>query len=581
MNARFRPAIFTSVLLAAASACRAADPAPTAPKQFAIPVGMKLRSADLELLACKLGRAHESLVLLDISPEDFLKGMKSIGLRTPEEWEDVTLRGRPEADDDFTEHWGDRVLAFVEWKGPDGRTVRHRAEDLILDVCEGRSVRRGGWVFQAGRGDEVEMPLTFKGLNAASSFGSFLVLPKAYLDDSYRPTIPFYKTFTERLPAAIGEHPGGLQARLIIEPTTEEHIVRIEIDSATNAADKAYHESLMEPAKRIDAAKRRILDELMPKREAAVKAGLALAVKAGGGTDADAKELARAEAEGRVLYGEIKMLHKQIRRDYLAIEIAHCTRDAEFLKANTERLREVIENPVGWKKRALGEYAVLRDQAEHERAAYEERLKADTLTLAAAKGGPAPAADEMLRLRLRAAIADSRAERCKAEIKRQRTQWRLDLEEERNKQILARNGKLNEFAIQIVERLAMHVGEAVRRQELADALIAASEARLALMEAAADAKPAAEKKLKGAQTAADRARARHEVMVLAEKIDDLEFEKEKAAGEADKEKDIQERIDAAKARQKELRTRLGEPEPKPASPDGKDAKADPNGKDGK
>jgi hypothetical protein len=282
-----------------------------------------------------------------------------------------------------------------------------------------------------------------------------------------------------------------------------------------------------------------------------------------------------------VLYGEIKMLHKQIRRDYLAIEIAHCTRDAEFLKANTERLREVIENPVGWKKRALGEYAVLRDQAEHERAAYEERLKADTLTLAAAKGGPAPAADEMLRLRLRAAIADSRAERCKAEIKRQRTQWRLDLEEERNKQILARNGKLNEFAIQIVERLAMHVGEAVRRQELADALIAASEARLALMEAAADAKPAAEKKLKGAQTAADRARARHEVMVLAEKIDDLEFEKEKAAGEADKEKDIQERIDAAKARQKELRTRLGEPEPKPASPDGKDAKADPNGKDGK
>lgn len=622
-----------AVLTLAAVAVAGAEEA-RAPRPLVLPVTMRLRAADLELIACRMTRAHEALVLLDITPEDFAAKMKEIGLRPAEEWKDPALRRpggprRGDPDDDFVEHWGDRVIVSLQWD-LGGRTIRSRVEDLIWDVPEGRPLRRTAMVYQGSPGDEVEMPLTLKGLNAKDAFGSHLVLPRAYLDDSYRPVIPFYRTHTARLPKEIAENAGGLKASLIIEPATEERALQTDIDAAEDAAGKAALEALLPAARRIDAAKARVR-ELMPVRAALLKKGLETALK----PDADEAALARLEAEGRAVRGEIKSLHKQIRRDLLETEIAYARRDAEAfrtlrgklaadaaafaaakqgvigqaktpeaaqlallqavrdldgqrdnqeryrellggpsaekdaaldrygvflvhgagdiegLRERPERLPRVLAEPEAWKNRTLREFEILREVAEQERIALDVRRAFD----ARLGKGESPTDGERLRMNLTAAIADNRAEAGRAEIRRLREGFNLDVEERRNAEILARGMELSEFARKIVERLQTHVYEAVTRAALCNARIAAAGRHLALLDAPADAKPALEKELADLRAAVGTAQLRHQVHALAEEIDEKEFQIEKALGDPE-EAELRKQLEALKARRAEVLEKL-------------------------
>jgi hypothetical protein len=43
------------------------------------------------------------------------------------------------------------VVVWVEWKDREGRTVRHRAEELVLNVKTKKSMEQTGWVFVGSR----------------------------------------------------------------------------------------------------------------------------------------------------------------------------------------------------------------------------------------------------------------------------------------------------------------------------------------------------------------------------------------------------------------------------------------------
>jgi hypothetical protein len=54
-----------------------------------------------------------------------------------------------------------RLLAFVSWKGGDGKVVTHRAEDLLIDVKRGRLFPRVGWAYIGGW-EETVHPISQK-----------------------------------------------------------------------------------------------------------------------------------------------------------------------------------------------------------------------------------------------------------------------------------------------------------------------------------------------------------------------------------------------------------------------------------
>ncbi|MEZ6188687.1 MAG: YdjY domain-containing protein [Planctomycetota bacterium] len=129
------------------------------------------RSPALELLACMpKGKTHESLLLLDLHPQDGPEHLATalilIGLEpTPQvnEFGEAIALAK-----------GQRVLVEVEWAAADappldasapapveGRITR-RAEDLIYDKRTGQAMPRVGWVFTGSRKVMVPTPPDFK-----------------------------------------------------------------------------------------------------------------------------------------------------------------------------------------------------------------------------------------------------------------------------------------------------------------------------------------------------------------------------------------------------------------------------------
>jgi hypothetical protein len=43
------------------------------------------------------------------------------------------------------------VVVWVQWKDREGRTVRHRAEELVLNVKTKKTMEQTGWVFVGSR----------------------------------------------------------------------------------------------------------------------------------------------------------------------------------------------------------------------------------------------------------------------------------------------------------------------------------------------------------------------------------------------------------------------------------------------
>ena len=97
----------------------------------------------IEFFACgKLGKTHESVLMLDSEPiHIFLALGAELGMNPGL---NLTVEGDPHTPR------GDRAEIWVEWQ-QGGKVVRRRAEDLIWNAMEGRTMQRTNWVFTGGR----------------------------------------------------------------------------------------------------------------------------------------------------------------------------------------------------------------------------------------------------------------------------------------------------------------------------------------------------------------------------------------------------------------------------------------------
>lgn len=102
-----------------------------------------LQKGPIELFACAPGgKDHESIVILQCKPQNLHLALITIGLRDKTE----LGGGGPQSLGDPARPVGDRVVVEVEFE-KDGKTERHRAEDLILQVVENKPMDRAGWIF--------------------------------------------------------------------------------------------------------------------------------------------------------------------------------------------------------------------------------------------------------------------------------------------------------------------------------------------------------------------------------------------------------------------------------------------------
>ena len=97
----------------------------------------------IEFFACgKLGKTHESLLMLDSEPiHIFLALGAGLGM---DPGMDLTVVGDPHTPK------GDRAEIWAEWRQGE-EIVRRRAEDLMWNAMEGRPMQQTDWVFTGGR----------------------------------------------------------------------------------------------------------------------------------------------------------------------------------------------------------------------------------------------------------------------------------------------------------------------------------------------------------------------------------------------------------------------------------------------
>jgi hypothetical protein len=105
----------------------------------------------LELLACSpRGKAYESLLVWLCKPEDLHLALLMIGMTpTPQ----VQYFG------ERTElKKGEKVVIEVEWRDPNGKTIRRRVEDLLFDIYRDGCMRYAGFVFTGSHQIDVPQP---------------------------------------------------------------------------------------------------------------------------------------------------------------------------------------------------------------------------------------------------------------------------------------------------------------------------------------------------------------------------------------------------------------------------------------
>jgi hypothetical protein len=180
-----------------------------------------LASGAVELLACVHGsKDYESVLALDCQPYDLHLGLLAIGLEP----------GRPVSGELEFYHIGKRqeqgeplrgptVLVWVQWKDKKG-TVRHRAEELVLNVKTKKTMEQAGWVFVGSR--FVRDEVSGKEVYAAALTGAVITTyhdPTTVLDN----------------PASTGEDdtlfvanqvlvpPVGTPVEVIVEPEEKQH----------------------------------------------------------------------------------------------------------------------------------------------------------------------------------------------------------------------------------------------------------------------------------------------------------------------------------------------------------------------
>ena len=89
----------------------------------------------------KLGKTHESLIMLDAEPMHIQVALLRLNM---DAGMNLTVEGDPHTPQ------GDPVEIWVEWERS-GKTIRHRAEELVWNTIGGHPMQQTHWVFTGGR----------------------------------------------------------------------------------------------------------------------------------------------------------------------------------------------------------------------------------------------------------------------------------------------------------------------------------------------------------------------------------------------------------------------------------------------
>ena len=112
-----------------------------------------LTNGAVELLACVRGtKDYESVLALACQPYDLHLGLLAIGLEPGRPVSGpVELYHARTREETGQAPRGPTVVVWVEWKDREGRTVRHRAEELVLNVKTKKAMEPRGWTFVGSR----------------------------------------------------------------------------------------------------------------------------------------------------------------------------------------------------------------------------------------------------------------------------------------------------------------------------------------------------------------------------------------------------------------------------------------------
>lgn len=113
-------------------------------KRVEVDARVCIRRGLIELFACSEGgKDHESTVVLKCKPQSLHLALVLLGLKDKRD----AGGGGPKEVGDAAAPKGDRVLVYLEWTDKEGKTQRHRAEELIKDVGTNTTMPAVGWVF--------------------------------------------------------------------------------------------------------------------------------------------------------------------------------------------------------------------------------------------------------------------------------------------------------------------------------------------------------------------------------------------------------------------------------------------------
>lgn len=102
------------------------------------------------LIVTPYGRTHESVLRTEVEPFQIHIAMLLLdaqGSTNAAQGSPPRAPGNPTQSAFGSAIAGDPVAIEVQWKGPEGREIRRRAEDLVLNIRAGRPMEAGDWTY--------------------------------------------------------------------------------------------------------------------------------------------------------------------------------------------------------------------------------------------------------------------------------------------------------------------------------------------------------------------------------------------------------------------------------------------------
>ncbi len=120
-----------------------------------------IHNANLEYIATgRRGSTHETLLVLDCKASALNAALLALGLKPGKNYslkekippppKKLVMEGKAKPYV-LIHPKGPGVILTVEWKGKDGKPVRYRAEDLVLDLSTKKPLPRRRWIYFGGR----------------------------------------------------------------------------------------------------------------------------------------------------------------------------------------------------------------------------------------------------------------------------------------------------------------------------------------------------------------------------------------------------------------------------------------------